>query len=61
MGIKTTRHIGSKVLFIRLLFLFIWEGLLGWVGLDKSIRNLLRTNTAYFIVGNISFYRLGSV
>ena len=52
------------VLFIRLLF--IWEGLLGWecarVGLDKTyiITNLLRTNTAHFIVGIMSFYGQGS-
>ena len=46
--------------------IFIWEGLLGWkraqVGLGKTyiITNLLRTNTAHFIVGIMSFYGQGS-
>ena len=38
--------------------LFIWEWLLGWERAGRpttkrSITNLLRTNTAYFIVGDV--------
>ena len=60
LDIKTTRHIGPKVLFI-------WDGLLGWEREGRlrqnivCISNLLRTNTPYFIVGIMSFYGQGSV
>ena len=64
LDIKTTRHVGPKVLCISIRHLFGRGCSVGnaRVGLDKhSISNLLRTNTAYFIVGIMSFYGQGSV
>ena len=64
LDIETTRHIFGIIYLTRVLF--IWEGLLGWkrarVGLGKTyiITNLLRTNTAHFIVGIMSLYVQGS-
>ena len=54
----TCRTYNYKVLFIRLLYLF---GRGCSVGNARVITNLLRSNTAHFIVGIMQFYGQGSV
>ena len=64
LDIKTTRYIGPKVLFNRLLIYLGGVARLGTRGLAStkhSIGNLLRTNPAYFSVGIMSFYGQGSI